>query len=351
MTEPLKIWLGFCLQFKHPENMVFPGTSTNRTIQQESDSFSWIKDELNRTLLKKLFCLSFTEVVIIWILFFIEFIVISLAVYGLCRLNRSLQDVSIFIANLFISDIIQICFRPLLNLCTPSVRPELLWSIYIISVLANIGFMVCISLERYVMITYPIWYRFHHSLKYSFPLCLLVWTIPVFGVWIIWILVFKKLLEYAFFLSVIPFLVPYPLVVFCFVGSWRALSHSVSVTPEEQKRILWILALVLFNYTVLFLPSIVQCIFFAMSVENGQNSQLDYLQAVPGILMYLNPLADCLLYVFMRKDANSILRLLCCKKLSENQVQSSHSLTRRGNKEIRVQAAGLCDEWYWRSLM
>lgn len=85
------------------------------------------------------------------------------------------------------------------------------------------------------------------------------------------------------------------------------------VAPDEQKRILRILALVLFIYTVLFLPSIVKNTIFALSIVQVQKTDFDYLHAVSGILLYLNPFADCLLYVFLRKDINNMLRCSCCK--------------------------------------
>ncbi|XP_077083453.1 uncharacterized protein LOC143736697 [Siphateles boraxobius] len=167
---------------------------------------------------------------------------------------------------------------------------------------------------------YPVWYRLHHTCKNSVLICLMVWAISCGYMVIDVIIALKGNVELAFLLNVFLFLLPYPLVVFSFVGSWRALSHSVAVTPDEQKRILRILALVLFNYTVLFLPTIVQNAIFAISFESGISGYYDCFRSVSGIMLYLNPLADSLLYVFIRKDANSMLRYLCCKKVHENQV-------------------------------
>ncbi len=209
-----------------------------------------------------------------------------------------------------------------MNFCTLNEQKSVFFfafHVYILSILVNIGFMVCISVERYIMIKYPVWYRLHHSCRNLVLICLLVWA-TLCGYMVINVIVALKMdVELAFLLNVIMFFVPYPLVVFCFVGSWKALSHSVAVTPDERKRILMILALVLFNYTVLFLPSIVQNIIFAISFKHGISSY-DSLHSVSGIMMYLNPLADSLLYVFIKKDAHSMLRFLCCKKLHGNQV-------------------------------
>uniref|UniRef100_A0A8C1GTU2 G-protein coupled receptors family 1 profile domain-containing protein n=1 Tax=Cyprinus carpio TaxID=7962 RepID=A0A8C1GTU2_CYPCA len=267
------------------------------------------------------------QTVVIWIIFSVEFLVMSLAFYGLCCLIRPNHTVPVFVINLFITDFIQICFRPALNFCTFSVIIAFIYYIYSWCIIVNVGFMVCISVERYIMIKYPVWYRLHNTSKNLALICLLVWAIPSGIIVIDVIVALKGKVGHAFILSVFVLLMPYPLVLFSFVGSWKALSNSVSITPNEQKRILRILALVLFNYTVLFLPSIIQNIIIMFSFELG-------------ILVYLNPLADSLLYVFLRRDANSMFRCLCCEKLQENQTQtenSSKSLFRRSEVQISIQ--------------
>jgi len=269
---------------------------------------------------KNVFCVSSSEMLAIWIIFSIEFLVMSLALYGLCCLLRPDNTVPIFVINLFVCDIIQICVKPVVHFCTLNGLVFFIFYVYVMSVKVNIGFMVCISLERYIMIKYPVWYRLHHTCKNSLLICLIVWVVSCGYMAIDMIIAFKGSLEIAFILNVFLFLLPYPLVVFSFVGSWRALSQSVAVTPDEQKRILRILALVLFNYTVLFLPTIVQNGIFAISFKSGISGYYDCFRSVSGIMLYLNPLADSLLYVFIRKDANNMLRYLCCRKLHENQV-------------------------------
>jgi len=310
------------------------GTSTNSNFQLDLSQFPWEIEDFKWKFLEKLFCVSKIEAVVIWIIFSIEFLVTSLAIYGLCFLTRPSSTVPIFVINLFICDVIEICVRPIMNFCSFNVIIVLIHYIYSMSVIANVGFMVCISLERYIMIKYPVWYRLHHTCKNSLLICLIVWAVSCGFIVIDVIIAFKDHVEYAFILNVFLFLLPYPLVVFSFVGSWRALSHSVAVSPDEQKRILRILALVLFNYTVLFLPSIVQSIILSLSFEHGL---YDNLFTVSGILIYLNPLADSLLYVFIRKDANSMLRCLCCEKLCENQTRIDDTSSSRTEVQINVQ--------------
>ncbi|XDV18408.1 hypothetical protein PO909_024108 [Leuciscus waleckii] len=244
----------------------------------------------------------------IWIIFSIEFLVMSLALYGLCCLLRSDNTVPVFVINLFVCDIIQICVKPVVHACTMEVLVFFVFYVYVMSVKVNIGFMVCISMERYIMIKYPVWYRLHHTCKNSALICLIVWAISCGYMVIDLIIALKGYVEFAFLLNVFLFLLPYPLVVFSFVGSW----------------ILKILALVLFNYTVLFLPAIVQNIILSLSFEHGF---YDNLFTVSGILVY----------VFIRKDAKCMLRCLCCEKICENQTQIEDSSNSRREVQINVQ--------------
>ncbi|XP_026072558.1 proto-oncogene Mas-like [Carassius auratus] len=316
--------------------MVYTGTSSNRTFQLEMSQFPWEMDELNLTFLEKILCGSTFETVVIWIIFSIEFLVMSLAFYGLCRLISPNHPVPVFIINLFITDVIHICFRPILNVCTFSVVIAFIYYIYSLSIIVNVGFMVCISVERYIMIKYPVWYRLHNTSQNLSLICLLVWAISCGIIVIDVIIALHGNVAHAFFVIVFVLLIPYPLVMFSFVGSWKALSHSVAITPNEQKKILGILALVLFSYTVLFMPVIVQGIIMMFSFEQGLRL-IGYLLSVSGILVYLNPLADSFLYVFLRRDANSMFKCLCCEKLHENQIEnSSNSLSRRGEVQISI---------------
>ncbi len=105
----------------------------------------------------------------------IEFVVMCLALFGLCCLLRSNHAVPLFVMNLFLCDIIQICVKPVLNFCTLTEQNNLflfVFHVYIMSIIVNIGFMVCISVERYIMIKYPVWYRLHHSCRNLVLICL-----------------------------------------------------------------------------------------------------------------------------------------------------------------------------------
>ncbi len=127
-------------------------TSTNRTLQLEISQIPCETDDLKWTFLEKMLCGSTFQTVVIWIIFSVEFLVMSLAFYGLCCLIRPNHTVPVFVIHLFISDVVQICFRPILNFCTFSVIIAFIYYIYSWCILVNVGFMVCISVERYIMI-------------------------------------------------------------------------------------------------------------------------------------------------------------------------------------------------------
>ncbi len=154
----------FLFQFQHPnpssQNMAGPETSTNVTVQLEVNCLAWIPEKINWTSVETVVCASSSEMVVIWIIFSIEFVVMCLALFGLCCLLRSNHAVPLFVMNLFLCDIIQICAKPVLNFCTLTEQKNVflfVFHVYIMSIIVNIGFMVCISVERYIMIKYPVW--------------------------------------------------------------------------------------------------------------------------------------------------------------------------------------------------
>ncbi len=112
----------FLFQFQHPnpssQNMAGPETSTNVTVQLEVNYLAWIPEKINWTSVETAVCASSSEMVVIWIIFSIEFVVMCLALFGLCCLLRSNHAVPLFVMNLFLCDIIQICVKPVLNFCT-----------------------------------------------------------------------------------------------------------------------------------------------------------------------------------------------------------------------------------------
>ncbi|XP_067361595.1 G-protein coupled receptor 4-like [Channa argus] len=226
---------------------------------------------------------------------------------------RNDHVVPIYIINLLISDLIQICSTTA-ELAKPEKSlVEYSSVIYLVSVTANIGFMVCVSLERYLVIAWPLWYRFKRNIKVSLLVCLIVWLFPLAPALLGTLTSFNKNTIFAIF-----FLLPFPVLIFSVFGTLKSLSSAISVSSEEKQRIVGTLVVVLFNYTVFFLPLIVCLI--SLSHTNTVDSVLLVLSR---IFIRISPLADLGLYIFMGKGAREKLIAFLCSFRKDAQQQTS----------------------------
>ncbi|XP_073337566.1 uncharacterized protein [Pagrus major] len=224
------------------------------------------------------------------------------AIYAVYSLVRNDHVAPIYIINLLISDVIQLCCMIV------DVAPLEDWKIYNITfiiyyfaVIASVGFMVCIALERYLVIACPLWYRFRRTIKISVVVCVVVWILTL-----VYLLTFKYV-NYTEIISAIFFFLPLPLFIFFLGGTIKSLSAS-RVPSDEKRRIVGILVLVLLIYTLLFTPSI---IWYATYYQTLTTLSFTFLR--------LSPLADLLLYVFIRKGTiDKLLASVCCCRMDSN---------------------------------
>ncbi|KAM6997232.1 G-protein coupled receptor 4-like [Tautogolabrus adspersus] len=218
-------------------------------------------------------------------------------IYALYSLVRKDHVAPIYVINLLISDLIQFCCMIIQETGQDQTRIIISY-IYDCVLLTSVFFMVCVSLERYLVIAHPLWYRFKRTIKISVVVSVVVWLIPPVFILTVFIWVTFHWARSILFIFLI---IPFPLFIFFLVGTLRALSASVSVPSEEKRRIVGILVLVLLIYTLLFLPYMI-----LISFQNINRSDTT-LFFLPPMFLKLSPLADLILYVFIRKESIGVI--------------------------------------------
>ncbi|XP_035858472.1 mas-related G-protein coupled receptor member A4-like [Sander lucioperca] len=235
------------------------------------------------------------------------------AIYSLYSLVRNDHVVPIYIINLLISDLIQLCCM----ICDV-VQPDspiifiIYYSIYNYSLMTSVGFMVCIAMERYLLIVFPLWYHCRRTIKSTVVICVVAWALPALYVFTVF---FGGNFNVPQIIAVVFLFLPFPLLIFFCCATLKALSASVSILPEEKRRIVGTLVLVLLIYMLLFLPDIILIMVVRYIKDQSQTNALFSLSSV---FLKLNPLADLVLYIFMKKGAlDKILVSVCCCRVED----------------------------------
>ncbi|KAK2824663.1 hypothetical protein Q5P01_021838 [Channa striata] len=93
-----------------------------------------------------------------WIIICTGFPLTILAIYAFYSLVRHDHVAPIYVINLLISDLIQLCC---MVIWVTKIKAQQLNNVtcfvYIFSLLTSVGLMVCVSLERYLVISQPLW--------------------------------------------------------------------------------------------------------------------------------------------------------------------------------------------------
>nr|XP_033468762.1 ovarian cancer G-protein coupled receptor 1-like [Epinephelus lanceolatus] len=240
-----------------------------------------------------------------------------MAIYNLYSLVMNDRVGPVYVINLLISNLIQFCGM-IFEMAQPKDRTviDTFTYIHVYCLVASVCFMVCIALERYLVIACPLWYRFRRTIKISVLVCVVVWIIPLvyFLPFFFWINFRVKRVIFAILL-----LLPLPLFMFFLGGTLKVLSASISVHSDEKRRIVGLLVLVLLIYMLLFLPSISWFLVVGTKFNKTfSNVSLTFLK--------LSPLADLFLYVFMKKGTvDKLLASVCCCKMDSDDISSSNS--------------------------
>ncbi|XP_061601150.1 G-protein coupled receptor 4-like [Cololabis saira] len=217
------------------------------------------------------------------------------AIVAICSLVRKDHVAPIYVINLLISDIVQLSSMIILGQKFSG------------RTVFSICFMVVISLERYLVIAWPLWYKFKRNIKTSVIVCVIVWLFPILYLPIFFLARYHINIIIACFL-----LLPFPLLIFFLGGTLKALSSARSVPPDEKRRIVGALVLVLLIYNLLFLPRVI----VSLSKKIKQYENIEIVTLLP---LFFSPLADLFLYVFMRKGiCDKLLASLCCCKMDHD---------------------------------
>ncbi|XP_066578281.1 ovarian cancer G-protein coupled receptor 1-like [Amia ocellicauda] len=242
-----------------------------------------------------------------------------LAMYGLYRLLRFERAAPIYMINLLFADFIQIVLVWLVQildspLCIDFEADDV---IFFTAVNASVGFILCIALERYLVVAHPLWYRYRRTVKFSALVSAGVWAfVTVDTVLFVYLSTHSPAASFCFW--TIHFFLPIPILIFIFLRTRRVLASTVSVRGPEKRRIQWMLTLVLSSFTALFLPFyMAKCFFFLKSMYNWQTqTKVDVIFHFICLLLFtLHNLLDSILYIFLRRNMQRTLSswLPCCR--------------------------------------
>ncbi|XP_023183559.1 C3a anaphylatoxin chemotactic receptor-like [Xiphophorus maculatus] len=204
----------------------------------------------------------------------------------------------VYVVNLLISDLIQLCS----SIALMAHEHNVPFFSYMIGLMASVGFMVCLSLERYMIIAKPMWYTFQRDIRGAFTVCAVVWILPFVFLTTFYIQVdsgIKKIIFSSFLL------LPFPSFIFFTVGTIKSLSAA-------------------HGYILLFLPVI---IYILLDINEQQHPSFTSLAF---ICVYISPLADTAMYVLLRESViDKVLASLCCCEMSNKQEMTNLQLIHR----------------------
>lgn len=252
---------------------------------------------------------SFDRVALIvgWVTFALGLPAICLAIYMLSQLVKGGNGTPVQTINLLISDIFNLFTRPqtISGSTTITLNTDIPSLIFYFGVASNIVFMVGVAQERHLLVASQRCHGCCRRAKQSSLISLAIWLAPV---GIVLLLYFGFRLAFSVCL-----LLPFPLLVFFFLDSCRAsLCCSTSVSPADRRRVLAMLATLLSNYSILFLPFALTTLLATLEVEVDGYF---YFGLVANLLLYLSPVINPFLSMLLTKSLRELLDTLpCCRR-------------------------------------
>ncbi|KAL6102164.1 uncharacterized protein ACO6RY_17264 [Pungitius sinensis] len=245
--------------------------------------------------------------VINWLTLSIGLPAIGLAIYALRNLSKGENKIPMHVVFLLVSDVLSFFGRPAMGqdmASGPAFASNPTDFLFYFGVITNITLMLAIAQERHLLVFYPRCLGCCGAARRSPAVTLATWAAP-FAVLAL------AVLRYDLWFAAC-LLAPFPLLLFFAVDSCRALlcSRSPARTPE-RRRAAWGIAAIWANYTFLYVPYILSILLEALSFKET----VTYLGLVSHLLLYLGPLVDPFLYIFMTRGLKEVVQALpCCHR-------------------------------------
>ncbi|MEQ2207723.1 hypothetical protein XENOCAPTIV_017519 [Xenoophorus captivus] len=250
--------------------------------------------------------------VTIWINIRVCFPFTILAIGLCCMVHLDHCPVTYYL-NLLIANLVQLITLVVLVLTRDGHNLNLACLIICCSAaMVSLYFRMIIALERYFFISWP-QLLFIIQTKGSVIICVLVWVLCM--------VLLPLLISSGFEISVFVFaLIPFPVFLFCPLGTCISLPRATSVCAERKRRIVGTFVLLLVNYGVtIILPA------SAFILYRFYGPYL--VTQIFLTLFLLSSFMDLFLFVFMHEGPiDKVLMCLCCCRMNTSAVDDGSRL-------------------------
>ncbi|XP_051945784.1 uncharacterized protein si:ch211-132e22.4 [Xyrauchen texanus] len=258
-----------------------------------------------------------------WITFAVGLPGIGFSIYLMAMQAKNGKAAPIYLISLLASDIFKIFGQSKASADPPATEKTSVMTmdisslVFYFGIISNIVFMVCVAQERYLLITCAQYNACCIKLKQSSMISLAVWAAP-------FAILFLAFQGY-FLLFSLALLLPLPLLVFFFLDSFRTLWCTKRPAPlTNKKKIVGMQAAILCNYSILYLPFVLKTLLNALSLS----SYIYYLGLVADLLLYLGPLVDPFLSIFLTNGVSEILKAFpCCARRNTQDTDAEDTET------------------------
>lgn len=269
------------------------------------------------------------------VFFIVGFPANCLSLYVACQLVQRGNNVAVYLINLSVSDLLYTITLPFwieLSRGRPvnSTLCSLMAFVMYNSFYMGTGLLCCISMDRYLAVCYPLYYRWVREVRTAIVVSALVCWAELFTH--VGLLAYSDNLEFFFarrlceekmpmsFVNArvaiirasLSFLLPLLLMIFCYCQIMRALYNSTSLEVVERRKIRKLLLLLLVIYMVAFTPYQVVMVLRAV-LEPGNCHQAKLLREYYMVFVTfttLNSVADPIIYCLLSESAKTELRAI-----------------------------------------